>query len=80
MLHEILRAQSGTADKDAGATRAKQEQARTIKRTRALWAGDQASIDPTHIVDTSGDKPSLCVAEYGKLARSLGKQHASEAA
>jgi len=79
MLHAILRERHGDGDEGKRSNRAKQEQARTIKRTRAMWESEcvQGGGD-TGAVDTSGDKPTLKVKEYGKAARALGKEVANE--
>ena len=79
-LHKILREQHGALDEDAHMSRARKEQARTIKRTRAMWEADCVTVGgDVDAVDTSGAKPSLRVQEYGRAARALGKQVANEA-
>ena len=69
-----LNLKSGTASENAGASTARQEQARTLKRTRAMWSSDRADGEATDAVDTSADKPTLRAADYGKLVRALCKQ------
>ena len=78
-LHRILRDQHSPASGATSGSRARQEQARTIKRTRAMWEAEHVGGGETGAaVDTGGDKPTLKVSEYGKAARALGKQSANE--
>lgn len=79
-LHKILREQSGVEGEGAGTSRARRKHERTIQRTRTMWAAAGTDVGMPDTVDTGGDKPTLRVAEYSKLARALGKQQDSDAA
>jgi len=76
-VHAILRAECCHDDEASKASRMGQEHVRTIRRSRVMWASSgNSTSDAVDAVDTSGNRPSLHVPMYCKLARK--KQQGAE--
>ena len=70
-VHKLLRTQP-RLDSNAGKlSKAELEHGRAIQRGRSMWS---SSSQMDSLVDTSGDKPCLCVKELAKAARAAGEE------